>query len=166
MPGDGAAGPGGLRVIGIGNPDRGDDGIGRAVARWLRGRVPPTVEVLEHDGEVTVLLAALEGAAAVWLVDACVSGSPAGLVRRFDAAAAPLPQEVFGLSTHGLGLAEGVELARALDALPPRCIVYAVEGAAFDPGVPLSPAVAAAVAGAGGLIAAEIAAEGVSAAPV
>lgn len=151
MPGAGVR-----RVIGIGNPDRGDDGAGRAVARWLRGRLQDGVEILEENGEVTALLAAFEGAAAVFLVDACVSASQPGRVRRYDVAAAPLPQEAFALSSHGLGLAEAVELARALGRLPPRCVVYAIEGACFEAGQPLSPAVAAAVDEAGGLLLREI----------
>jgi len=36
-------------VIGIGHPDRGDDAVGRAVARRLRARAPEGVEIL---GEV------------------------------------------------------------------------------------------------------------------
>lgn len=136
-------------IIGIGNPGRGDDAAGRAVARWLHGRVPPDIEILEHDGESASLVAHFEGIAAAYLIDACVSGAPAGTVRRFDVAAAPLPQKAFGLSTHGLGLAQAVELARALEELPQRCIVYAIEGVSFDPGAPLSPLVAAAVAAVG-----------------
>ncbi len=101
--------------------------------------------VLEHDGEATSLLTCLEGAAAVYLVDACVSDAPAGKVQRFDAARAPLPQVRFGLSSHAFGLAEGIELARALDRLPARCVVFAVEAASFMPGDSLSPPVAAAV---------------------
>jgi len=60
--------------------------------------------------------------------------------------AATLPRHAFGLSTHGLGLAEAIELARALGALPPRCVVYAIEGASFEAGAPLTPAVSDAVA--------------------
>ncbi len=144
------------RVIGVGNLDRGDDGAGRAVARWLVGRLPSGVEILEHDGEATTLLACLEGVEAVYFVDACLAAGPPGAVRRFDVAAAPLPAGAFGCSTHGLGLAEAVELARTFDALPPRCVVYAIEGEAFEPGAPLSPCVAAAVLEAGGLLRAEI----------
>jgi hydrogenase maturation protease len=133
-------------VLGIGNLDRGDDAAGRRVARLLRWILPEDIEVAEHDGEATALLARFDGAAAAFLVDACTSGAPAGTVRRFDVSAAPLPEAAFGLSTHGFGLAEAVELARALGQLPPRCVVYAIEGASFAGGAPLSPAVAAAVA--------------------
>jgi hydrogenase maturation protease len=147
-------------VVGIGNPDRGDDGAGRAVAERLRGLLPDTVAVVEESGEAASLLAAIEGAAMAILVDAAVSGRPAGIVRRFDAAAAPLPRAAFGLaSTHGFGLGEAVELARVLGQLPPECVVYAIEGGAFAEGTPLSPAVAAAVAEVAAAIAAELAGE-------
>lgn len=143
-------------VLGIGNPERGDDAAGRQVARLLRWRLPEDVEVAEHDGEATALLARLDGAAAAFLIDACTSGAPAGTVRRFDVSAGPLPQAAFGLSTHGFGLAEAVDLARALGQLPPRCVVYAIEGASFAEGAPLSPAVAAAVADVARRLGAEI----------
>ncbi|MCR9074157.1 MAG: hydrogenase maturation protease [Alphaproteobacteria bacterium] len=133
------------RVIGIGNPDRGDDGAGRAVAQRLLGALPSHVDVIEHSGEATSLLDCLESASAAWLVDACSSAAPAGTVHRFDVAAAPLPQDAFTLSSHGFGLAEAIELARVLDRLPSRCVVYAVEGSAFETGRSISPPVAAAV---------------------
>ena len=132
-------------VLGVGNPDRGDDAAGRKVARLLRWMMPHDVEVTEHDGEATDLLSRIEGAAAAFLVDACVSDSTAGAVHRFDVGSAPHPQRVFGVSTHGFGLAEAIELARALRCLPPRCIVYAITGETFETGAPLSPPVAAAV---------------------
>lgn len=135
-----------LVVIGIGNPDRGDDAAGRAVVRWLDGKLPPDVELVEHDGEPASLLARLENVAAAYLIDACMSGSDVGIVRRFDVGAAPLPQQAFSLSTHGLGLAEAVELARALGELPDTCIVYGIESGSFEQGAPMSPPVATAVA--------------------
>lgn len=144
-------------VLGIGNPDRGDDAAGRAAARLLRGALPDDVEVAEHDGEATSLLARLDGAEAAYLIDASASGAPSGAIRRFDAAAAPLPGGAVGLSSHGFGIAEAVELGRALGQLPPRCVVYAIEGACFEVGAPLSPAVLAAVADVAGRLRAEIA---------
>lgn len=146
-------------VLGVGNPDRGDDAAGRKVARLLRWMLPHDVEVAEHGGEATDLLARLEGVAVAFLVDACASDASAGTVRRFDVGEAPLPQRVFGVSTHGFGLAEAIELARALGRLPPRCIVYAIEGASFEAGAPLSPAVAAVVADVARRLLAEITGE-------
>lgn len=132
-------------LLGIGNPERGDDAAGRVVVRLLRGTLPDEIELVEQDGEATALLACLEGAAAAFVVDACASGAPAGTVQRFEVEKGPLPQAAFGLSTHGFGLAEAIELARALGQLPPCCVVYAIEGSSFEAGAPLSPSVALAV---------------------
>jgi hydrogenase maturation protease len=141
------AGAGSRRiVIGIGNPERGDDAAGRTVARRLRGLLPPDVVIAEEGGEATALMARFDGAAEAYLIDACRSGAAAGTVRRFDVARAPLPHDAFGASTHGFGVAQAIELARALGQLPPRCVVYAIEGASFETGAPLSPPVAQAVA--------------------
>ncbi|MGD9656844.1 MAG: hydrogenase maturation protease [Methylocystis sp.] len=128
----------------VGNPQRGDDAVGRAVARALRAS-RRDVEIIEEEGEATRLLARLEGADAAFIVDACRSGAAPGVIRRFDIGKGPLPQTAFGASTHGFGLVEALELARALGVLPGRCVVYAIEGANFALGAPLSPQVAAAV---------------------
>jgi len=143
-------------VLGVGNPDRGDDAAGPIVARALRGRLPDGVAVIEGSGEATALIAHMDGAAAVFLIDACVSGAPPGTVHRVDASAAPVPERLRGLTTHGFGVAAAVELARAVGQLPPRCVIYAIEGAAFETGAALSPAVAAAAAEAARALCAEI----------
>jgi hydrogenase maturation protease len=145
-------------VLGIGNPDRGDDGAGPAVARKLSELLVQDVEVIEHGGEATALVAQMDGAASVFLIDACASGAPPGTVRRLDVSAAPVPEEVaLGLSTHAFGPAMAVELARSLGQLPHRCIIYTIEGASFMPGAPLSPPVAHGVAQVVGRVRAEIA---------
>ncbi len=131
-------------VIGIGHPDRGDDAVGRVIARGLRGRVPDGVEVLEMDGEASRLLELLADADAAYLADAAVSGAPAGTIRRLDPIDAPVPETLFTVSSHGLGLAAAIELARALGSLPRSLVVYAIEGVDFAPGAPLTPSVAAA----------------------
>ena len=51
-----------ILVLGLGNPDRGDDGAGRAAARALRPLLPEDVEVTEADGKMTDLLGRLEQA--------------------------------------------------------------------------------------------------------
>jgi hydrogenase maturation protease len=132
-------------VIGVGNAWRGDDAAGLVVARRLRGTVPPGVEVLEREGEPTGLVDAWEEAEAVWLVDAVASGVAAGTVHRLDASHAELPAELFRASTHHLGLAEAVELARALGRLPASVVFFGIEAASVDAGDELTPEVAAAV---------------------
>jgi len=133
-------------MLGIGNRDRRDDAAGCIVAQQLHGLLPHDVEIAEHDGEATSLLARLDGLSTAVIVDACRSGAAAGTVHRFDINGAPMPQARFGLSSHSFGLDAALELARALGQLPARCIVYAIEGADFDVGRGLSAAAAAAIA--------------------
>jgi hydrogenase maturation protease len=102
--------------------------------------------VLEREGEPTSLIDSWEGAEAVWLVDAVSSGAEPGTVHRHDASARELPARLFDTSTHHFGLAEAVELARALGRLPRTAIVFGIEGASFETGETLSPEVEAAAA--------------------
>ncbi len=132
-------------VIGAGNPERGDDAAGREAARRLRKIGLQGAQIAETPGEATALLALMEKASAVFLIDACVSGAPVGTVRRVDLAQSALPEAQYGVSSHGFGLAEAIGLASALGTLPRRCVLYAIEGGSFDTGAPLSPAVAEAV---------------------
>ncbi|HZO97926.1 MAG TPA: hydrogenase maturation protease [Gaiellaceae bacterium] len=131
-------------MIGVGNRFRRDDAAGLEAAAHLRGTLPEEVELLEREGEPTSLIDAWRDADAVWLLDAVSSGAPPGTLHRLDAAAGVLPPELFRTSTHHLGLAEAVELARAVGALPPRLVVFGIEAERLEVGEGLSPAVAAA----------------------
>ncbi len=133
-------------VIGVGNPDRGDDGVGPEVLARLEGRVPDRVRLVRLAGaDPAGIIEAWEGAGRVVLVDAMVSGAAPGTISRFDAGAAPLPAGVRLASTHVLGAETAVEMARALGRLPESLIVYGVEGGVFTVGAGLSPAVVAAL---------------------
>ena len=134
------------RVLGVGNRLRRDDGVGPWVAGELARRVGGGVDVRQLAGDGFSLLDAFGGAHQVLLVDAVQSGAPPGTVHRLDAAAGPLPAAVLRCSTHLLGVAEAVELARALGDLPRQLTVYGIEGADFSTGEGLSPAVTAAAA--------------------
>ncbi|KAA0272463.1 MAG: hydrogenase maturation protease, partial [Acidobacteria bacterium] len=122
---------GGRLLIGLGNELRGDDVAGLLVARAARGREHGGIEIVEAGGEPVDLLAAWEGAGAAVVADAVASGAEPGAVHRLDAAARPLPAAFAAPSTHALGLAEAVELGRALGRLPPRLTVFGIEGTAF-----------------------------------
>lgn len=129
------------RVVGLGNALRGDDAVGLIVARRLR-ELAPVIDVLELSGEPAELLEALgSGGDHVVLVDAVCSGAPPGTVHRLDASETALAVEARRTS-HGLGLAETIELGRALERLPSRLHVIGIEGWSFELGAPLSPAVA------------------------
>ncbi len=128
-------------VIGIGNPDRGDDGVGRLVAQRLRGHLPPGIHIEEQDGGAAPLIEYLRDADSVWLIDAAVSGAPPGTIRRTDCHASDALPTRTGASSHGLGVPEAVALARTLHGLPRVCMLYTVEGVTFAPGAGMTPAV-------------------------
>lgn len=132
-------------VIGVGNDMRGDDAVGLVVARRLAGELDGDVRVIECEGEPVSLLAAWEGCTRALVVDATRSGAPPGVIRRIAAHDGPLPAALSGSSTHLLGIADAIELARVLGRLPERTIVYGIEGETFAAGDDLSEAVSAAV---------------------
>ena len=140
----------------MGNPWRCDDAAGLQVARLLAGTLPPDVELLEREGEPTALIDAWEGATELWLVDAVSSGAAPGTLHRLDASNDELPTELFRRSTHHVGVAEAVELARVLGRLPGRTVVFGIEGGSFEIGDQLTLAVAAAIEHAAAAVRAEV----------
>jgi len=135
-----------LALLGVGNPYRRDDGAGLEVARRLRATRPPGIRILEEEGEPASLIQCFELMQEVLIIDAVSTGGMPGELLRFDATHEPLPAETFRSSTHALGVGDAIELARALDKLPPRVAVYGIEGESFEAGEGLSPAVEATVA--------------------
>jgi hydrogenase maturation protease len=131
-----------VRVVGVGNAMRRDDAVGLEVARRLREVLPPGAETIECGGEPVGLLDAWEGAEVALLVDAVSSSGRPGTVHRLDVTAGPVPPGLARGSTHALGLAEAIELGRALARLPARLALYGVEGGRFDAGEGLTPEVA------------------------
>jgi hydrogenase maturation protease len=126
-------------VVGVGNPERGDDAVGWRVVDGLEGVVPRGVRLVRMSGcDPASLIGAWRDAGHAVVVDAMVSGAEPGTVARFDTTAHPLPPDVRLPSTHALGVQTAIDLARALDALPGRLCVIAVEGGRFDPGAPLN----------------------------
>lgn len=140
-----------ILVVGVGNPDCGDDGVGGVVAERLALLDLPGVRICVRSGDLLGLVEEWRAARMVILIDAAVAESGAAPVEtvarihRIDVSGQSLPRQLRGHSTHGFGVAEAVELARTLGALPSRAIVYAVEGQCFDVGAGLSSLVAAAV---------------------
>lgn len=134
-----------VAVIGVGNAEGGDDGAGLEAARLVsedRG-----LRVHAYDGEAIGLLDLWDGAEAVVVIDAAWSGAPPATIHRIDASVHEVPITLGRASSHAIGVLEAIELARALDRLPPRVILYGIEGARFDTGTGLSEEVASALEG-------------------
>ena len=129
-------------IVACGNPDRGDDAAGPLVADRLRSLGIPAEK---RTGEGLDLLESWSGAESVIIVDAVVTGAPAGTISVWDAHRAPVVRDVFRASTHAFGVAEAVDLGRALGRLPKSLTIYGIEAAQFEQGSPPSPPVLAAV---------------------
>ena len=127
-----------ILIIGIGNPYRGDDAVGLRIAQDIKKKSPDHVNVIEQSGEGISLMDSWKDSDAVILIDAVYSGAKPGTIHRFDAHTQPIPSKFFHYSTHAFGVAEAIELARALKQLPPHLIVYGIEGKCFEAGIKLS----------------------------
>lgn len=132
-------------VIGIGNEYRSDDGVGIEIADRLSKLNLKGAIILKQNGEPTLLMDSWRDAYKTVVIDATSSGASPGTVTRFSATEKPLPTELFHFSTHSFSLADVIELARGLDKLPERLIVYGVEGKNFENGIGLTPEVEKAV---------------------
>lgn len=127
-----------IRVIGIGNRWRGDDAVGLLAAQRIRARLDPAIEVIETEGDGLTVLDLMEGADQVMLIDAVQGGARSGEIIRLDLSTHSRWDSVVPCSTHAWGLAEAIDLARALGRLPGRVILYGLTIESIEPGASLS----------------------------
>lgn len=131
-------------VIALGNRFRGDDGVGPCVASHLRSSNKDLAVIEGHEDAMAIISAWTDASLAV-IVDAAISGASPGTVHRIKVGAGPLRKRLASCSSHGVGLAEAVELGKVLGNLPDHLVVYAVEANTFEVGAGLSPDVEAAI---------------------
>lgn len=137
-----------ILVLALGNPLRGDDGVGSAVLTSLRDTAVPPPHITLIDGGTPGLETALtlQEYDKVIVIDAANLGESPGTWRRFSLAEANLVQQAQMNGTlHDAGFAEAVALGAALDILPPEIIVYGVQPEVIEWEMGLSTAVQAAV---------------------
>jgi hydrogenase maturation protease len=127
-----------IRVIGVGNVWRGDDAVGLLVARRLRERLGPSVEVIEAEGDGLALLDLIEGIDHVILIDAVKGGGQPGTTVRLDLSTESCWGTVAPCSTHAMGVADAIDLARTLGRLPKQIILYGIEIKSVDSGASLT----------------------------
>jgi hydrogenase maturation protease len=130
-----------IRIIGIGNLFRGDDAAGLLAARRLRERLASSVEVVEAEGDGLALLDLMEGAGQVMLIDAVKSGGCSGRTLRLDLSKESRWGNLAPCSTHAMGIAEAIDLARTLGRLPKQVILYGIEIDSVESGAALSESV-------------------------
>jgi hydrogenase maturation protease len=105
-----------IRIIGIGS-QFGDDAVGLQVARILAQAPPPCCEVIVADRPGADLIELLDDVDAAILIDAVRSGAPPGTLHElsFDELSRSTIRFV---SSHELGVAASVQLARKLGRAP------------------------------------------------
>ncbi len=133
-------------ILGIGNPQRGDDGVGPAVIEWLRGQsLPANIMLVDGGTSGLDIISHLMDRQCAIIVDAANLGCAPGEWQRFTPDAVRWQANDTSLSLHSAGLAEALALAAALKVLPEEVIIYGVQPARVDWSSELSDAVRAAV---------------------
>ncbi len=132
-------------VIGVGNRDRGDDAVGPLIADAVRDLHGDGVDTFVCEGDLSDLAMRWSAHDRVVVVDAMVSGRPPGSIVETDACRSTMPTGERILSSHGVGLADAIELGRLLDRLPRQLTVIGVEASSFEPFEPASSQVVDAV---------------------
>lgn len=133
-------------VAGIGSEYRQDDGAGVAVARAVAMSAAGVVDV-GPLGEPLDLLGRWDGADLAVIVDATRSGAAPGTIQLLDldldgsAGTEGRGGDAGPSSTHGIGIAEVLRLARAVGQAPHHVVVVGIEGERFGLGIGLCPAV-------------------------
>ena len=117
-----------LRIIGVGSPF-GDDQAGWLVARALQctdliAGLPCSASIIELDRPGVRLLHHFQNAHTVVLIDAICSGAPVGTIHQIVDSSGI--EHGTGVSSHGLGVASALALARELGSLPSNLIVYGI----------------------------------------
>ena len=134
-------------VIGCGNPNRRDDGVGPEVVRLLKTRCVPSdsLRLLDAgtDGMAAMFIA--RGCRCLIIIDACTSGSEPGAV--FEVPGYELERAYTpSLNLHDFRWDHALHAGRKIfrDAFPSDVTVFLIEAASVDFGIGLSACVAAA----------------------
>jgi hydrogenase maturation protease len=130
-----------MLIIGCGNAQRGDDAAGIVAANRLRLLGLSTRICC---GEPCELIEMWREANDVIVIDAVITGAPPGTLHVWDGRRPLKLGKSLGF-THGLGLAEAIELSRTLGGLPVNIRVFGIEGRSFAFGSEVSPSVASSI---------------------
>jgi len=115
-------------VLGLGNPLRGDDGVGPRVVEALnRRKLPEGVKAQDGGTGGFDLLHVLEGWERAVIVDAADVGREPGQFIRFTPDEARLVESADGFSLHNAGLAEALALADAVGQPLLALVIFGVQ---------------------------------------
>lgn len=118
-------------ILALGNPIRGDDGVGLAVLNSLEcsKALPENTDLLSYSGGGLLNLLLTGHYERVIIVDAAMMGCPPGEWRRFALQEVNLEKTGTSdrLSLHEASLAEIISLAKALGITLPEVIIFGVQ---------------------------------------
>jgi hydrogenase maturation protease len=135
-----------ILILGLGNLLQADDGVGCRVAQELERReLPDDVEVMDGGTPGVGLINLFEGRQRVIIIDAAEMEREPGTVARFRPEDVALTGSTQRFSLHRTGVADALNLARALGIDLPEMVVFGVQPAQVDWNEALSPQVQAAV---------------------
>ena len=124
---------GGTVIIGMGNPQLSDDGVGLAVALAVAERLQScmSLAVTELNTGGLRLMEAMAGFKRAVVVDAMLSGAPPGTVQQFDSKDFVTTKNTF--SSHDTDFATAYDLGvMAGVSLPEQFSFWGVEAREFD----------------------------------
>lgn len=134
-------------VIGLGNPLRGDDGIGivlvAELAAALAGRAD--LECADAGASGMQVVHLIAGRRKAVLLDCARMGAPPGAIRCFTPGDARAQHMLARLSLHEGDLLQMLELSRRLGEAPGEIVIFGIEPADLSPSPALSPLLAARV---------------------
>ena len=140
--------PRSILILGLGNPLRGDDGIGpRVIEELTRRELPEGATALDAGSGGLDLLQVLEGWKRAVIVDAADIGREPGQFARFTPDEARFVGSQDTTSLHNAGLAEVLALADAVGQSLPKLVIFGVQPEKTDWGEGLSEVIEATLPG-------------------
>ena len=133
-------------IIGVGNEWRGDDGFGCVALEKVRNHLGDRADYLSSRGDVSDLLESFGRYRRIFILDAIESSRDCDQLEMaklqvLDAHQTHFQSTELRASSHILGVAQAIEIARALGLLPKVVKIFAVEGQSFAMHRGLSPKV-------------------------
>lgn len=133
-------------VIGVGNLLLKDEGAGIHVLQALEKKnLPPGVQLFDGGVSGIGLLDFFQGASKALLIDAADMNRKPGTVLRFTPEDLRAQAQEIKFSVHDIGVAEVLELAKALGQSPEEVVIIGIQPKEIDWGTDLTPEVQASI---------------------
>jgi len=127
-----------LKVIGIGNAFRSDDGIGPYIIEHIKKNdIPVPIQLFDLGTDAFSLIEHLSGEDPIMIVDSADLGRNAGEVMKIELSENTLKKIDQSISIHGFSVSELYRIARMIGPIAP-CSIIGVQPKILVPGDTLS----------------------------